>query len=85
MAQYRAADIEVISGLGPVRKRPGMHTDTTSPGHLTQEVVGSSIDEALARDARTLTTALRCGPPLAAPGSGAVELAATGNNARTAS
>ena len=61
MAQYRAADIEVLSGLDPVRKRPGMHTDTASPDHLAQEVVDNSINEALAGRARTLTVALRYG------------------------
>ena len=59
MAQYHAADIEVLSGLDPVRKRPGMYTDTASPDHLAQEVVDSSIDEALAGNARTLTVDLR--------------------------
>ena len=59
MAQYRAADIEVLSGLDPVRKRPGMYTDTASPDHLAQEVVDNSIDEVLAGSARTLTVDLR--------------------------
>ena len=59
MAQYRAADIEVLSGLDPVRKRPGMYTDTTSPDHLAQEVVDNSIDEALAGHAKILKVALR--------------------------
>ena len=59
MAQYRAADIEVLSGLDPVRKRPGMYTDTASPDHLAQEVVDNSIDEALAGHAKTLKVALR--------------------------
>ena len=59
MAQYRAADIEVLSGLDPVRKRPGMYTDTASPDHLAQEVVDNSIDEALAGHAKTLRVALR--------------------------
>ena len=46
--QYSAADIEVLSGLEPVRKRPGMYTDTTRPNHLIQEVVDNSVDEAIA-------------------------------------
>ncbi|HLI18638.1 MAG TPA: DNA topoisomerase IV subunit B [Rhodanobacteraceae bacterium] len=46
--RYNAADIEVLSGLEPVRRRPGMYTDTTRPNHLVQEVVDNSVDEALA-------------------------------------
>ncbi len=46
--QYDAADIEVLTGLDPVRKRPGMYTDTTRPNHLIQEVVDNSVDEAIA-------------------------------------
>ena len=45
---YNAADIEVLSGLEPVRRRPGMYTDTTRPNHLAHEVVDNSVDEALA-------------------------------------
>lgn len=48
MANYSAEDIEVLSGLDPVRKRPGMYTDTTRPNHLAQEVIDNSVDEALA-------------------------------------
>jgi len=44
---YNAADIEVLSGLEPVRKRPGMYTDTTRPNHLAQEVIDNSVDEAV--------------------------------------
>lgn len=47
-SEYNAAAIEVLSGLEPVRKRPGMYTDTTRPNHLVQEVVDNSVDEALA-------------------------------------
>ncbi len=47
-SEYNAAAIEVLSGLDPVRKRPGMYTDTTRPNHLVQEVVDNSVDEALA-------------------------------------
>lgn len=46
--RYVAADIEVLSGLEPVRRRPGMFTDTTRPNHLVHEVVDNSVDEALA-------------------------------------
>ncbi len=45
---YNAAAIEVLSGLDPVRKRPGMYTDTTRPNHLAQEVIDNSVDEAVA-------------------------------------
>ncbi|OGT70614.1 MAG: DNA topoisomerase IV subunit B [Gammaproteobacteria bacterium RIFCSPLOWO2_02_FULL_42_9] len=45
---YNAADIEVLSGLDPVKRRPGMYTDVTRPNHLAQEVIDNSIDEALA-------------------------------------
>ena len=45
---YDAKDIEVLSGLEPVRRRPGMYTDTSRPNHLAHEVVDNSIDEALA-------------------------------------
>lgn len=45
---YSAEAIEVLSGLDPVRKRPGMYTDTTRPNHLAQEVIDNSVDEALA-------------------------------------
>ena len=45
---YTAQDIEVLSGLEPVRRRPGMYTDTSRPNHLAQEVVDNSVDEALA-------------------------------------
>jgi topoisomerase-4 subunit B len=49
MAQgYNSAEIEVLTGLDPVRKRPGMYTDTSRPNHLAQEVIDNSVDEALA-------------------------------------
>ena len=47
-AKYDAASIEVLSGLDPVRKRPGMYTDTSRPNHLAQEVIDNSVDEAMA-------------------------------------
>ena len=47
-SRYNAADIEVLSGLDPVKRRPGMYTDTTRPNHLAQEVIDNAVDEALA-------------------------------------
>ena len=51
---YDASDIEVLSGLDPVRRRPGMFTDTTRPNHLAHEVIDNSIDEALAGHCKKL-------------------------------
>ena len=48
MGNYDAKAIEVLTGLEPVRKRPGMYTDTSRPNHLIQEVVDNSVDEAIA-------------------------------------
>lgn len=53
-SNYDAADIEVLSGLDPVRKRPGMFTDTARPNHLAQEVIDNSVDEALAGYAKRI-------------------------------
>ena len=53
-SRYNAADIEVLSGLDPVKRRPGMYTDTARPNHLVQEVVDNSVDEALAGHARLI-------------------------------
>ncbi len=55
---YDAAAIEVLSGLDPVRKRPGMYTDTTRPNHLAQEVIDNSVDEALAGHAKQIDVTL---------------------------
>ena len=55
---YNAAAIEVLSGLDPVRKRPGMYTDTTRPNHLVQEVVDNSVDEAVAGHASSIEVVL---------------------------
>ena len=52
--EYNAAAIEVLTGLEPVRKRPGMYTDTTRPNHLVQEVVDNSVDEAIAGYANSI-------------------------------
>jgi topoisomerase-4 subunit B len=57
-SEYNAAAIEVLSGLDPVRKRPGMYTDTTRPNHLVQEVVDNSVDEAMAGYADTIDVIL---------------------------
>jgi topoisomerase-4 subunit B len=46
--QYNAEAIEVLSGLDPVKRRPGMYTDTSRPNHLAQEVIDNSVDEAVA-------------------------------------
>jgi topoisomerase-4 subunit B len=59
MSQYTAEDIEVLTGLEPVRKRPGMYTDTTRPNHLAQEVIDNSVDEALAGHADQIDVTLR--------------------------
>ncbi len=57
-AVYDAAAIEVLSGLDPVRKRPGMYTDTTRPNHLAQEVIDNSVDEAVAGHASRIDVKL---------------------------
>jgi topoisomerase IV subunit B len=56
--EYNAAAIEVLTGLEPVRKRPGMYTDTTRPNHLVQEVVDNSVDEAIAGHANSIEVTL---------------------------
>jgi topoisomerase-4 subunit B len=53
-SQYQSSDIEVLSGLDPVKRRPGMYTDTSRPNHLIQEVVDNSVDEALGGYAKTI-------------------------------
>ena len=58
MSRYDAADIEVLTGLDPVRRRPGMYTDTSRPNHLVQEVVDNSVDEALAGHASRIEVTL---------------------------
>ena len=58
MATYDASAIEVLSGLEPVRKRPGMYTDTTRPNYLAQEVIDNSVDEAVAGYARQIEVTL---------------------------
>ncbi len=56
--RYNAADIEVLSGLDPVKRRPGMYTDTTRPNHLAQEVIDNAVDEALAGHATEIQVIL---------------------------
>ena len=51
---YDASSIEVLTGLEPVRKRPGMYTDTSRPNHLAQEVIDNAVDEAIAGQARRI-------------------------------
>ncbi len=58
MTQYTAQSLEVLEGLEPVRRRPGMYTDTTRPNHLAQEVIDNSVDEALAGYAKTIKVQL---------------------------
>ena len=56
--QYNAEAIEVLSGLEPVRRRPGMYTDTQRPNHLGQEVIDNSVDEAMAGHANQIKVIL---------------------------
>jgi topoisomerase-4 subunit B len=58
MSNYSAESIEVLTGLDPVRKRPGMYTETTRPNHLAQEVIDNSVDEALAGHANQIDVLL---------------------------
>lgn len=56
--QYNAESIEVLSGLEPVRKRPGMYTQTERPNHLAQEVIDNSVDEAISGYAKQIDVIL---------------------------
>lgn len=47
MSKYTSSDIEVLEGLDPVKKRPGMYTDTKNYNHITQEIIDNSVDEAM--------------------------------------
>ncbi|KPD23191.1 MULTISPECIES: DNA topoisomerase IV subunit B [Idiomarina] len=58
MTDYKSDSIEVLNGLEPVQRRPGMYTDTTRPNHLGQEVIDNSVDEALAGHAKSLVVIL---------------------------
>lgn len=55
---YTAESIEVLSGLDPVKRRPGMYTDTLRPNHLGQEAIDNSVDEAIAGHANRLDVTL---------------------------
>lgn len=57
-SNYNADSIEVLSGLDPVKRRPGMYTDTTRPNHLAQEVIDNSVDEAIAGHANSIKVTL---------------------------
>ena len=56
--KYDSSAIEVLTGLEPVRKRPGMYTDTSRPNHLGQEVIDNSVDEAIVGHARRIDVTL---------------------------
>ncbi|OBX83690.1 DNA topoisomerase IV subunit B [Faucicola atlantae] len=58
MTQYTSQSLEVLEGLDPVRRRPGMYTDTTRPNHLAQEVIDNAVDEALAGHAKNIMVTL---------------------------
>ena len=53
-ANYDASSLEVLKGLDPVRRRPGMYTDTSRPNHLAQEVIDNAVDEAIAGFAKRI-------------------------------
>ena len=55
---YKASDIEVLTGLDPVKRRPGMYTDTSRPNHLAHEVVDNSVDEAIAGHCKRIDVTL---------------------------
>lgn len=57
--RYDARSIEILKGLDPVKRRPGMYTDTTSPDHLVFEVIDNSVDEAIAGYADTIDVVLK--------------------------
>ncbi|HEX3125771.1 MAG TPA: DNA topoisomerase IV subunit B, partial [Thermoanaerobaculia bacterium] len=55
---YDSSAIEVLTGLEPVRKRPGMYTFTDRPDHLAQEVIDNAVDEAVAGHASNILVTL---------------------------
>ena len=58
-SNYQSDSIEVLEGLDPVRKRPGMYTETTRPNHLAQEVIDNCVDEALEGHANEIVVILQ--------------------------
>ena len=58
MSNYDASSIEVLTGLEPVKKRPGMYTNTENPNHLAQEVIDNSVDEAVSGYATQINVTL---------------------------
>tara|TARA_B100001245_G_C22894267_1_gene431350 strand:- start:5916 stop:7805 length:1890 start_codon:yes stop_codon:yes gene_type:complete len=58
MTQYQSDDIEALKGLDPVKRRPGMYTDTDKPNHLAQEVIDNSVDEAISGHADKISVTL---------------------------
>ena len=66
--EYTAKSIEVLSGLDPVKKRPGMYTETSRPNHLALEVIDNSIDEALGGFASKISVCLYKDGSLSAEG-----------------
>ncbi len=63
-AAYSAKDIEVLEGLEPVRRRPGMYiggTDETAFHHLASEIIDNAMDEAVAGHASLIEVTLAAG------------------------
>lgn len=69
-SSYSADQIEVLEGLDPVRRRPGMYTDTSTPLHLLQELIDNSVDEALAGHAKDIFVEIRAGEVLSVTDNG---------------
>ena len=57
-SSYNADSVEVLEGLDPVRRRPGLYTDTQRPNHMAQEVIDNSVDEAIAGHADKISVVL---------------------------
>lgn len=57
-SNYTAESIEVLSGLEPVKRRPGMYTNTEKPNHLAHEVIDNSVDEVIAGHASQIDVCL---------------------------